>query len=139
MTGRRDFFLIRARFASFHTHTSLLAFFVCFFILFHSRCFHAQVFGKTLVHEFHISYSRTDGTSIFPTVRKYKSYTFCIRSEKVEILVHYTSKLNYFDYVVIFHRHFFFRACFTSFHTPASLLTFGFCFFVLFHSCCYHA
>ena len=42
----------RARFASFHTHASLLVFFVCFFILFHSCCSHARVFGKTLVHEF---------------------------------------------------------------------------------------
>ena len=29
-------------------------------VLFHSCCSHAQVFGKTLVHEFLISYSRTE-------------------------------------------------------------------------------
>ena len=34
--------------------------FVSFFVLFHSCCSHAQVFGKTLVHEFLISYSHTE-------------------------------------------------------------------------------
>ena len=48
-------FFFRARFAFFHTHASLLTSFVCFFILFHSCCSHAQVFGKTLVHEFPIA------------------------------------------------------------------------------------
>ena len=38
----------------------LLLLLVCFFILFHSLCFHARVFGKTLLHEFHISYSHTE-------------------------------------------------------------------------------
>ena len=50
----------RARFAFFHTHASLLTSFVCFFILFHSCCSHAQVFGKTLVLEFPMSYSHTE-------------------------------------------------------------------------------
>ena len=49
-------FLFRARFTSFHTHASLLTFLFCFFVLFHSCCSHAQVFGKTLMHEFPISY-----------------------------------------------------------------------------------
>ena len=31
-----------------------------FFILFHSLCSHAQMFGKTLVHEFPISYSHAE-------------------------------------------------------------------------------
>ena len=52
--GPSDFF--HAIFTSFHTHASLLTFFVCFFILFHSCCSSAHVFGKTLLHEFHISY-----------------------------------------------------------------------------------
>ena len=47
-------------FTFFHTHASLLTFFVCFFILFHSCCSNAQVFGKTLVHEFPISYSHSE-------------------------------------------------------------------------------
>ena len=49
-----------ARFTSFHTHASLLTVFVCFFILFNSYCSRARVFGKTLVHEFPISYSNTE-------------------------------------------------------------------------------
>ena len=53
-------FFFRACFTSFHyTHASLLTFVFCFFILFHSCCFHSQVFGKTLVHEFPISNSHT--------------------------------------------------------------------------------
>ena len=53
-------FFFRARFAFFHAHASLLTSFVCFLILFRSCCNHAQVFGKTLVHEFPISYSHTE-------------------------------------------------------------------------------
>ena len=53
-------FLFRARFTSFHTHLSLLTFFLSFFVLFHSCCSHARVFGKTLVHEFLISYNHTE-------------------------------------------------------------------------------
>ena len=30
-----------------------------FFVFFHSCCFHAQVFGRTLLHEFHLFYSHT--------------------------------------------------------------------------------
>ena len=54
------YFFFRARFTSYHTHASLLTFFVCFFILFHFCCSHAQVFGKTLVHEFNSYYSYTE-------------------------------------------------------------------------------
>ena len=53
-----------ARFISFHTHTSLLTVF-CFFILFHSCCSHAWMFGKTLVREFPMSYSHTEWYIIF--------------------------------------------------------------------------
>ena len=38
---------------------------VSFFILFHSCCSHALVFGKTLVHEFPISYSHTEFYLVF--------------------------------------------------------------------------
>ena len=65
MIGRRDFFFFHARFTSFHTHTSLLTFIICFFILFHSCCFHARVFGKTLVHEFPISCSHNEWYLLF--------------------------------------------------------------------------
>ena len=40
-------------------HYSFLTF-LCFYVLFHSCISNAQVFGKTLVHEFHISYSYTE-------------------------------------------------------------------------------
>ena len=50
---------------SFHTHTSLLTFFPCFFVLFHSCRSHAGVFGKTLVHEFPVSYSHTEWYLLF--------------------------------------------------------------------------
>ena len=60
----------RACLVSFYTHTSLLTFFVCFCISFRSCCSHALVFGKTLVHEFPISYSHTEwSTCHFPTVQ----------------------------------------------------------------------
>ena len=59
MIGRRDFFF-RAHVASFHTHASLLTIVVCFFVLFRSCCSNARMFRKTLVHQFHISYSHTD-------------------------------------------------------------------------------
>ena len=54
----------RARFTSFHAHASLLIFF-SFSVLFHFWCSHAQVFGKTLVHDFLISYSHTEWYFIF--------------------------------------------------------------------------
>ena len=60
-------FFFHDRFTSFRTHASLLTFF-CLFVLFHS-CFHARVFGKTLVHEFHISIAILNCTCCFPTVR----------------------------------------------------------------------
>ena len=62
-------FFLCAHFSSFHAHASLLTFFVCFFILFLSCCSHAQVFGKTLVHEFPISYRETEWYLLFLTVQ----------------------------------------------------------------------
>ena len=44
----------------FHTHASLLIVFVCPIVLFQSCCSHSRVFGKTLLHEFIISYSHTE-------------------------------------------------------------------------------
>ena len=43
-------------FTYFQTNASLLT----FFILFHSSCSDARVFGKTLVHEFPINYTHTE-------------------------------------------------------------------------------
>ena len=59
-------FFCRARFISFHTHASLFTLFV--YSLFHSCCFHARVFRKTLLYEFHISYSHTEWYLFFPIV-----------------------------------------------------------------------
>ena len=62
-------FFFRARFTSFHNHASLLTFF-CYFVLFHSCGSNARVFGKTLVHEFLISYNHTEWyLFFFPTVQ----------------------------------------------------------------------
>ena len=58
-------FLFLACFTSFHTHGTLLTFFVSFFILFHSCGSHARVFGKTLLHKFLIFYSRTEYYLLF--------------------------------------------------------------------------
>ena len=44
----------------FHIYSPLLTFFLCFIVLFPSCCSHARVFGKTLLHEFLISYSHTE-------------------------------------------------------------------------------
>ena len=46
--GRRVFFVSFPLYC-FHTHTSLFTF--CFSFLFNSCCFHAWVFGRTLLHE----------------------------------------------------------------------------------------
>ena len=55
--GRRDlFFFVHARFTFFHTHFSYS---LRPFILFHSWCAHARVFGKPVMHEFPISYGHT--------------------------------------------------------------------------------
>ena len=55
----QDFF-IRIRGTSFHIYSPLLIFFLCFIVLFLSCCSYARVFGKTLLHEFPISYSHTE-------------------------------------------------------------------------------
>ena len=65
---------------------SILMSLFCFFILFHSCRSHAQMFGKTLVNEFLISYSHTEWNLLF-SEWNYKC-TFCFQSENVEILVH---------------------------------------------------
>ena len=62
-------FFSRAHFTSFYTRSSLLTFFFCFFVLFHSSCSHARVFEKTLLHEFHISSSHTECICFFSTVQ----------------------------------------------------------------------
>ena len=51
------FFLLML--ASFHIHFYLNSFFVRSFVLFQSGCSNAQLFSRTLLHEFHIPYSQT--------------------------------------------------------------------------------
>ena len=77
-------FFFRALLASFCIHVSLLT--ICFFILFHFCCSHAQVFAKTFVHEF-ISYSHAEWYLLFFD-SFFSNILFCIQREKVEILVH---------------------------------------------------
>ena len=50
----------RVRGTSFHNSSPLLTFFCCFIVLFQSCCSRAQVFWKTLVHEFPTFYSHTE-------------------------------------------------------------------------------
>ena len=51
---------VPAVYTSFHIHASILTFVIGFVILYHACCSHPRVFGKTLVHEFSISYSHTE-------------------------------------------------------------------------------
>ena len=48
---------------------------------------HARVFGKTLVHEFLISYSHIELSLLFSRQCNYKC-TMCMRREKLEIVKH---------------------------------------------------
>ena len=59
MISRRDSFL------SCPLYLHALTFFVCLFVLFNSCCSHARVFGKTLAHEFQISYCHAELYFIF--------------------------------------------------------------------------
>ena len=87
-------------FISFHTHASPLTIFVCFFIVFHSWCFHSRVFGKTLVHEFQISYTHTEWFLLFsrgeivlawPKLRLSKSnHTTTIHTSRCSIMIDFT-------------------------------------------------
>ena len=67
--GCRDFFY-RGAFTSFHTHFSRHAFYFCSCVLFHSCCSYARVFGRTLVHEFLISYCHTEQCLFFFEVKQ---------------------------------------------------------------------
>ena len=49
--------------------SSLLTFFLCFYVLLHSCCSLAQVLWETLVHEFHISYCHNEW-NVFSSLSK---------------------------------------------------------------------
>ena len=51
-------FIFQARCTSLYIR--FLTLFLCDFVLFHSFCSHAQLFGITLVHEYHIFCSHTE-------------------------------------------------------------------------------
>ena len=63
-----------ARCASFHIHSTLLTFFICFLVLFNLCCSDAQLFGQTLEHECHISYSHTDWYMLFRSAKALKNW-----------------------------------------------------------------
>ena len=58
--GCQENFFFRARFTSFHTHSSPHTFFFYFFVSFHTCCSHARVFWKITLHEIHTSYSNAE-------------------------------------------------------------------------------
>ena len=74
------FHLYLLYFVSFHS--SFLTFFLSFFVLFYFFCSHALVFGKTLLHEFHISYSCTEWYLFFPTVELQVYYVYSEQNSK---------------------------------------------------------
>ena len=76
-SGRPLGLLFLCMLTSFHSHASLLTFFVRFDILCNSCCSHARVFGKTLVQEFHISFSHTEWYLFFSDSVT-RSAHFCI-------------------------------------------------------------
>ena len=55
--GRLNFFIVPDVLLSIFT---LFAFFICFFVLFHSCCSHGQVLWTTFMHEFHIFSSHAE-------------------------------------------------------------------------------
>ena len=66
MIGRQDFlWSCPLCFFPCFAYASLLTIFVCLCVLFRSCCSHAVVFGKTLVHEFPMSYSHTEWYLLF--------------------------------------------------------------------------
>ena len=62
--------LFSCPFCFFHAHASLLTSFICLFLyLISFLLFPCQMFGKTLVHEFPISYSHTEWYFFFRSVK----------------------------------------------------------------------
>ena len=86
-------YFFRARCTSLNFRSFLLAFFICFFVLFQSRRSNAQVFGRTLVHEFHISIAIQNATCCVRSAKTAVSsiYGFSIQLNFILIL---TSKRN---------------------------------------------
>ena len=94
------------RYTFFHTQASLLIVFVCPIVLFQSCCSHAGVFGKTLVHEFPISYNHTEWYFLFSLFLQEKLnmpsgnyYWLCSRSGRSNHLI----KLNFRFLIKYYH------------------------------------
>ena len=79
-------FFLSASFTSFHTHASLLAFFVCFVISFHS-CFPcASVWENTFAR---VPYFLLTYWMMLSFFRQFNyKCTMCIRSEKLKMVKH---------------------------------------------------
>ena len=114
------------RCTSFRINSSLHTFFLRVFVIFHSSCSHAQVFGKILVHEFHIWYSHTECfllSCYFRRSRSEKGWGILLcwsTSHRASTLptqpprvltmsVHRETKyLMYYEFVILCHNYFFF-------------------------------
>ena len=80
----RTYFFSCSSFTSFlSSHPSSFLTFYWIFILFHSCCSHVWVFRKTLMPEFHISYSHTEWCLLFSD-STYTSAHFVFRVKKYE-------------------------------------------------------
>ena len=73
--------------------SSLHTIFLCFYVLLHACCSHAQMCGKTLVHEFHISYICNEWNLLSALSKN--SYKICQQSA-----VKLNSGLNYCNYTM---------------------------------------
>ena len=82
MTGQDFFFSCPLYF--FPQSFSLLTFFLCFIALFQSCCSHAQVFGKTLVHEFLIFYSHTEWDLLSSGTDTLSWWRSCYKTTKLQ-------------------------------------------------------
>ena len=80
------FVFFSAHFTSFNSHSPLLSF-SCFFVLFHSCCSHARVFGKQSCMSSSFPIATLNGTCFFSDSAT-RSAHFEIRCENVEIMMH---------------------------------------------------
>ena len=69
---------------SFHNHSPLYTFFLCLIVLFQSCCSHAQVFGKTLLHEIPIFYRHTEWNLLFSGTNTLLWWRACYQTTKLQ-------------------------------------------------------
>ena len=95
--GRQDFFFIFGPIYVF-LYSASLPTFCCFFVLFHFGCSHSKVFGKTMVHEFHISYSQIEWYLLLSDRGRVDDFSFLGSSSPFCFLLiefHSTSSISY--------------------------------------------